>query len=181
MAKRKRRAQKRIAERTKQNARRRDKASESREPVLERARTQPILDRYLAREQIETHQHQAGNRLYEQWMGMGQDHAKAASFEGSMHSIGFDYTPWQLRCYERYVSALAAVGPQLTPVLIAVCLHDESAREWASGYRRSERDGIAILRLALDTLAQHYGIAPANHLHVDKPARADVNLVATLA
>jgi Domain of unknown function (DUF6456) len=181
MAKRKTRAQKRIAERTKRNAQRREKASESREVVLERARTQPVLDRYLAREQIETYQHQAGSRLYENWVGMGQSQAKAATFEGSVHSVGFDYTPWQLRCYERYVSAIAAVGFYLAPVLIAVCLHDETAGEWASRYRRTERDGMAILRLALDALAYHWGIDPVNHQHVDKPTRSDVNLAATLA
>jgi hypothetical protein len=63
---------------------------------------------------------------------------------------------------ERYYSALAAVGPELSGILVEICCHAtgiESAERLLGLPRRS---GKAVLQLALTRLARCYGmLAPA--------------------
>lgn len=159
----------RIKEKTAKNTAAREAAEVAVEDAQERpkvARYQPILDRYLARSQITKIQHEAGERLHEDAVGMGQSYVRAASYEPMSPSTG-DPTPRQVKCYHSYRAAIQSVGQFLSPVLIAVCIHDESCGEWAKRYRRREDDGMAILRMALDALATHYGLSryetPALH------------------
>jgi hypothetical protein len=46
----------------------------------------------------------------------------------------------------------------LSPILVHVCLTDGSPSEWAGLNGSAERDGAPVLRLALDALADHYGL-----------------------
>lgn len=151
----------RIKEKTAKNAAAREAGEAAAEEAQERpkvARTQPILDRYLARGQITKIQHEAGERLHEDAVGMGQSFVRAASYELASPGNG-DPTPRQIKCYQSYQAAIQAVGQFLSPVLISVCIHDEPCGLWASSYRRREEDGMAILCLALDALANHYGLS----------------------
>jgi Domain of unknown function (DUF6456) len=151
----------RIKEKTAKNAAAREAGEAAADEAQERpkiARDQPILERYRVRGQITEVQYEAGERLHEAAVGMGQSFVKAASYERVSPSNG-DPTPRQIKCYHDYVSAIQAVGQFLSPVLISVCIHDQSCAEWASTYHRKETDGIGILRLALDALAHHYGLS----------------------
>lgn len=151
----------RIKEKTVKNAAAREAgevAAEEAEARPKVARDQPILERYRARGQITQVQYEAGERLHQDAVGMGQSFVKAASYERVSPGNG-DPTPRQLKCYHAYVSAIQAVGQFLSPVLVGVCIHDQSCSEWASTYHRKETDGMGILRLALDALADHYGLS----------------------
>ena len=63
----------------------------------------------------------------------------------------------------RMNSALDAVGPVLTPVLVGVVCCDESVKAWglkhgASSGRTAMRKGMGALHLALERLVTHYGM-----------------------
>lgn len=57
--------------------------------------------------------------------------------------------------------ALDAVGPDLSEVLVAVCCEEQGLEAVEKRLGWPARCGKVVLRLALDRLARHYGIAPA--------------------
>lgn len=80
--------------------------------------------------------------------------AAALEFVGASH---YDPTPYQLACKRAVDEAITALGPQLSSVVINVCVYNNPASEWAIAFgNRPKEDGIACLRLALDALHEHY-------------------------
>ncbi len=63
-------------------------------------------------------------------------------------------------CARRRDEAITALGP-LAGVALWVCRDGRSAQDWAEREGKPPRDGIAALRLALDTLVLHYGLTRA--------------------
>ncbi|RAI01190.1 DNA replication protein [Acuticoccus sediminis] len=61
----------------------------------------------------------------------------------------------------RVRNALDAVGPELSSVLYAVCCEERGLETVEKQHGWPQRCGKVILRLALDRLAQHYGMAPS--------------------
>lgn len=62
------------------------------------------------------------------------------------------------RAAERARYAASRLGP-LAEVVEWVCCEDRKPSEWALKTGRRPEDGMVILKLGLDVLAQHYGIA----------------------
>lgn len=124
-----------------------------------RIETQTMLDRYRRRRQIDERQYDAGNRLYRQWRAAGRQHTLVGSY-GVRIACGRreEMSEHQAHMARRYGAALEAVGRQLAPVLVAVCLCDEPARRWATACGKAPQSGIVVLQLALDALADHYGL-----------------------
>jgi hypothetical protein len=58
----------------------------------------------------------------------------------------------------RIDKAVAAMGPTLAPVAIAVCLTNTAANAWAETSRLPGNDGAPLLRAALQCLVLHYGL-----------------------
>ena len=78
-------------------------------------------------------------------------------------------------------SSLLAVGNRQASILVHVCLCDEAAGDWGERHRGRPGDGIAVLRLALDSLADHF--LPNQYDPADfalKLAHKDVALAAEL-
>ncbi|WP_083509831.1 DUF6456 domain-containing protein [Hyphomicrobium sulfonivorans] len=62
---------------------------------------------------------------------------------------------------ERVRKALAAVGPELSGVLVDVCCHLKGLEEAERAAGWPQRSGKIVLQLALSALARHYGITRA--------------------
>ena len=73
----------------------------------------------------------------------------------------YPFTDVVLMARERVHRALEAIGPELADVVLAVCClgHGIEAAEKALAWPR--RSARLVLRIALERLAAHYGIAPA--------------------
>jgi hypothetical protein len=59
---------------------------------------------------------------------------------------------------QRVGAALAAVGPELETVLIAICCHLQGLEAAERQLRLPPRAGKVVLKIALEALARHYGI-----------------------
>ena len=122
-----------------------------------RVRTQTMLDRYLAREQITQRQFDAGQRLHGTWRAAGSAQTVVASY-GLRVAGGGDMTQRQAALRSDVTSALLSTGNRLASILVHVCLCDEAAGTWGERHRGKAADGIPVLRLALDCLADHWGL-----------------------
>ncbi len=72
---------------------------------------------------------------------------------------------------ERVRRALAAVGPELSGVLIDVCCHLKGLEEVERAVGWPQRSGKIVLQLALSALARHYGIGAAARFSDAGPSR----------
>ena len=136
-------------------------ASCARQP--QRARQQSYLDRYAQRGFIDVRRYVAGRRLYADWYRSGSQPYLVAAYDGQApqrtRSPGGGPTDHQAQLRQRVTEALHQVGPGLAAILVHVCLLDQAAKDWAAARGEGAASGIAILRLALDALADHYRIA----------------------
>jgi hypothetical protein len=121
-------------------------------------RTLSTLDRMLRDSAISRSQAQAGNRLRDDFeLGVAGAREPAS---GSVGTTGWYYPEARLAALRRYQDAVAKLGLMADYVLpIAVddiSLSALARRIWLGGRNRQECAGI--LKLGLDTLADHYGL-----------------------
>lgn len=122
-----------------------------------RVRTQSLLQRYLARRSISGAQFQAGERLYAAREAAGASSAPIGSYAPKVDkSIRATSVLSCAMADDRYKRALEAMGPGLAPIAVHVCINDQSAEEWARAKGKPLKDGIALLRAALDLLVDHW-------------------------
>ncbi|MBN9531589.1 MAG: hypothetical protein J0H82_35660 [Alphaproteobacteria bacterium] len=123
------------------------------------------LDRYVGRGEISSDQHRAGLRLWRDYLA-ARERSVASGDPARIRAGGSprmaDISAL-LDARARCRAALAAAGPVLAPVLLHVACLEESAGSWAESIgrppRRARTEGLITLRLALDALAIHYGLA----------------------
>lgn len=102
-------------------------------------------------------------RVTSRWDAVPQGGRRAAPGAGAELSDGVVAAQTRVR------AALAAVGPDLSGVLIDVCCHLKGMEEAERRAGWPQRSGKVVLRLALAALARHYGIGPVTR--VNGPAR----------
>ncbi len=122
-----------------------------------RVRTQTMMDRYLQRGQITRRQFDAGERLHTLWRAAGAAQSVVATYGIRIKGPG-EMSEHQAVRRAQVTKTLAAVGTRLASALVHVCLCDEAAGDWGERHRGRAGDGIAVLRLALDSLADHCGL-----------------------
>ena len=70
-----------------------------------------------------------------------------------------------LAARQRVVRAIAAVGPELSGVLVDVCCHLKGLEEAEKTEGWPQRSGKVILQIALTRLARHYGLVSDGQLN----------------
>ncbi len=122
-----------------------------------RVLTQTLLDRYRQRGQITERQFDAGERLHRLWRAAGAAQTVVMHYGIRIQGRG-DLGERQAALRGDVTRALTKVGTRLASVLVHVCLCDEAAGDWGERHRGRTGDGIAVLRLALDALADYWGL-----------------------
>jgi hypothetical protein len=124
--------------------------------------SQTPLDRYHQQGHIDESQWAAGDRLRRDFE-MGAFEMLARPRWDGMPGGGLkDPAAIPLAaCAARkaYVQALARLPRRVTQAVVHVCCHRGYAADWARARDLPKTDGMALLRLGLDLLASHYGIA----------------------
>lgn len=131
--------------------------------------TQLPLDRYLERREITADQHAAGDRLRADFTRAGLQPRVTMHYAPRLPRSAYEARDDRLDARRRLYAALDAVGRLGEGVLWHVCCVGESAGDWAHRHGRAPRDGIALLRAALDELCAHYAGPPPRPA---KPAAA---------
>lgn len=119
-----------------------------------RVTTQTVLDRYRARNEISQRQFDAGAKLYAIWRAGGAAQRVTALYEVRIKARR-EISDRQAEMRHRITQVLRHMGP-LAGVLVHVCLCDAAARDWATARGDAPQAGLAVLRLALDGLADHW-------------------------
>ncbi len=83
----------------------------------------------------------------------------ASGVRGSARRDGLSAGEGALAARRRVEAALSAVGPGLADVLVAVCCEEIGLEAAEKRLGWPQRSGKVVLKLALDRLAAHYGIA----------------------
>lgn len=123
-----------------------------------RIETQTQIDRYHRRKSITEDQAEAGRRYFVDAYYSGRipiSHALVGErVDRAVETVSDRY----VAAYQRRKHAMRALGGGLIEIAEWVCCEDMAAESYAIRRREHPRAGIAILRLALETLAQHYGL-----------------------
>lgn len=128
-----------------------------------------VLNRYLRRNQLgpandknkpsreALRRFDAGLRLYSDWYWAGRSPRVTGSYDVRIGGSRVQFTPQQAKRFRTFTQAMKYLGNALTPIVLHVILYDNTAGSWAKNNGYPNDDGIAQLRLALDTLADFYG------------------------
>lgn len=136
-----------------------------------RVMTQTMRDRYWRRGLITERQHVAAERLWSDWYASGRAPTIVASYTERMDR-GDGADDGRLLASDRCRQAIQAVGIYLSPILVHVVCTDGAIEAWSVN-RMKQVEAMALLRVALSTLADHYRM-PAEDEHgnpVEQPRR----------
>jgi hypothetical protein len=114
---------------------------------------------------VSAEQRAAGERLHRDYarghmpdpVGQSWD---ATGVRGEAPRDRLSVSEGSLDARRRVERALAAVGPGLADALVGVCCEELGLEAVEKRHRWPPRSGKIVLRLALDRLAAHYGMAP---------------------
>lgn len=123
----------------------------------ERVRVMPQVEVMERRQQLTPRQARAGLAIYRCW-SLGICGARDSEATGNGSDPG-GYTDAQLNAAQEYRMIRDAVGGRLWPIAFAVSCEDWSPSRWAvdRGGGMDPKGAIALLRVALDTVADHLG------------------------
>lgn len=123
-----------------------------------RVTTQTPLDRYFSRGQITREQYDAGVRyflLHRKGLGTARVTGKYEPF--SSKSTGTE-SEGQGQAYVAFRECERQIGRQLADCAYDVLLMDMSAGDYAKKKNADPKGGILVFRLALDAIADHFGM-----------------------
>ncbi len=118
-----------------------------------RVMTQSMLDRYFIRKQVTQRQFDAGRRLYGLWRAAGGEQRIIAYYAVRVQGQT-EMSDREAELRHRVTVLLRDMGA-LSGILVHVCLCDSAARDWAAARGDAPQAGLAVLRLALDGLADY--------------------------
>lgn len=125
-------------------------------------RVQSRIAKHFNSGEINKRQFVAGERFHRDVSDLGADVGSCLDLDrrggggtGPVWPAGGARGAWASKAIS---AALKAIGPQLGPILVWVIVDGRSPADWATSRGKPRPDGIAALRLALDALADHYGL-----------------------
>ncbi len=121
-----------------------------------RISTQRPLDRYVLRGEISEPQFQAGEKLRVDFERAGLQPRVIMHYAPRLPPSKAEARDSTMDARRRLYAAIDGVGRLGEGVLWAVCCVGESAGDWAHRHGRGVRDGIVLLRAALDELDRYY-------------------------
>jgi hypothetical protein len=130
------------------------------------------LARLRQRKLIDAAQFDAGEKLRRDFtLGqmmprMGVDYASPMVTGPRGQKSDVTFTDTVVAARQRFARALSAVGPGLSDLLFDVCCHLRGLEEAERANNWPSRAGRVVLGLALDRLADHYGMRPAKSARV---------------
>lgn len=153
----------RLATASRLSSRGRDKVRAGRSVTVNMAESP--LGWLRSRGHVDARQFDAGEQLRGDWelaqlapaVTMRWDPARTASRDGSAEGR-LDPTAAQVAAKKRFDAAVEAVGPGLSDVLWRIVCAGEGMREAEAALGWPARAGKLVLSLALDRLADHYGM-----------------------
>lgn len=125
--------------------------------VVARVETQSAIDRLHRRGLISDRMHAAGERLWMDWYYGGRNPTVVASYQERMDR-GVDDRDRAAICSARYREAVKAVSEYLSPILIHVVCLDGMPGTWSINGSVGGQAATALLRVALQMLADYYRI-----------------------
>lgn len=154
-----------------------DRPGEKKAPTARRVTTQTNIDRYFRRGVIEERLWKAAVQLRVDWQTAGLEPRMVVNLlrtGAGENAYGMATTEAQAAARQRWRRAIGAVGRCLGEVLLHVVCSDKPAATWQDDLRsdaqrggeekrpvkdkRAMIEGVTALRLALGTLADHYGL-----------------------
>jgi hypothetical protein len=128
------------------------------EPALAGSRVYRVsstVERMLRTGAVSPRQAQAADRLRDDWeLGVAGAREPAT---GNVGATGWYYAEARLAALRRYQDAIAKLGP-MEPYVLWIVISDVSLSALARIVSRNRQEVAGILKLALTTLADHYGI-----------------------
>jgi len=125
--------------------------------------SQTPLDRYLIRDNITQTQWLGGDRLRADFERSSFENTAQSRYDTMPSGGGWDpgaVTVAICAARRSYLTAIQALPVRLSPVIVHVCCLRGYAADWARAKHLPKNDGMALLRLGLDILADHYGKPP---------------------
>lgn len=122
------------------------------------ARSQPMVEFLERRGTLTRRQARAGAHVYECW-AVGLVGARDPDAWGGGTADAGGYSDKRLAAATDYRKMRQAVGLRLWPVVFACCVEDWSCSRFANerGGGMHKQGAVELLRLALDTIADHLG------------------------
>lgn len=127
-----------------------------------RIETQTMLDRYRRRKTLEEHQLAAGEKFAEHTARSGRFPKLAMAWAKPVNGVTKSFHDEQVAAgisRDRAIQHLARSDLSYPFVVEHVCVAGLAAESWAIRNNLHPMKGIKTLRLALDSLAKHYGIS----------------------
>ena len=66
---------------------------------------------------------------------------------------------------DRFMDALAALGPGLDDLIFALCIREASLAQIEASRKWPKRSAKVVIKLALDRLARYYGLIQEDHVN----------------
>ena len=127
-----------------------------------RMKRQAPVDTLYARKSITLRQHGAASMLYRDYaLGVcgAKDFDDGERIPGIRVGTGDQYCVIRLDALERFRMAIRALGRHLTRVVFPVVCEEVDVKSAAQGRRERKEGTMALLRIALETLADHYKLS----------------------
>ncbi len=126
--------------------------------------TQTPLDRYRVMSYVGETQWQAGDRLRSCFEQCCFEHVARVMYDRAGTAGGNSNDPADIplraiSARRAYLQALQALPNKVAAVVVHVSCHRGSASDWAANRGLPRADGMALLRLGLDILYDHYSAA----------------------